>query len=175
MEEINQGQHALEAAKVPFDVFPLRARDKRPIARGWQSSATHDPEIVERYWHEHPEANIGIKTGGGLVVLDADSPTGEAALRDFGLPPTTTVSTGRGKHFYLHTTTKIRNRGEGFLPDVHVRGDGGFIVGAGSQHPDGPFYRYVISPAEVPPAPVPAALAELFSRENRRSLDPSSP
>ncbi len=112
---------ALDAACNGFDVFPIRPRDKRPLVKGWQRSATHDLEAVERVWHEHPEANVGIRTGHGLVVLEADSPTAEDRLHELELPRTTSVRSSRGVHFYLRGEAPTR---AGVLPDIDVRGRG---------------------------------------------------
>jgi hypothetical protein len=163
---------ALDAARNGFDVFPVRPREKKPLVKGWQRSATHDLEIVERVWHEHPEANIGIRCGNGLIVIDADSEIGETALREYELPNTTTVKSARGKQFYFRGDGSTR---AAILPDVDVRGRGGLVVGAGSVHPSGARYAYVISPAEAPPARLPKALETLISRENQSSLRRYSP
>jgi Bifunctional DNA primase/polymerase, N-terminal/Primase C terminal 1 (PriCT-1)/Helix-turn-helix domain len=150
---------AVEAARSGFPVFPLRPRAKTPLRRGWQRAATSDLDSVEQTWNEHPDANIGIRCGGGLMVIEADSTAGEAALRERGLPATTTVRTARGTHYYLRGQSGNRT---GILPDVDVRGSGGFVVGAGSIHPSGTRYSWVIPPWEVPPAQVPEDVEELL-------------
>ena len=40
--------------------------------------ATHDPEQIESWWSQWPDANIGIATGeiSGLLVLDIDEKNG---------------------------------------------------------------------------------------------------
>jgi putative DNA primase/helicase len=151
---------AIESARCGLRVIPLVPRDKTPLLRGWQRSATADVGVVEETWASRPDANIGIATGRGLLVVDADTRDAEAALRSLGLPDTTTVKTSKGRHYYLRG--RGRNR-TGVLPGLDIRGEGGYVVGAGSLHPSGSEYRWVNPPWEVPFAPVPPELAALLS------------
>ncbi|WP_018683663.1 bifunctional DNA primase/polymerase [Actinokineospora enzanensis] len=81
-------QHALDAARMGFRVFPLRPGSKRPAlhlesrcpgtgacAGGHakpEQRATTDPAVITRCWAAGPY-NIGIATGpSGLVVVDLD-------------------------------------------------------------------------------------------------------
>ena len=49
---------------------------KRPCYGPWiqNDTATTDPDIICRYWGEHPTANIAIATGkgSGIIVVDLD-------------------------------------------------------------------------------------------------------
>lgn len=150
---------AVQAARHGFPVFPLKPRQKTPLRSGWQRSATTDLDKVEETWDATPEANVGIRCGSGLVVIEADSIAGQAALREYDLPLTTTVRTARGVHYYLRGRSRNRVR---VLPDVDVRGHGGYVVGAGSIHPDGPLYSYVVPPWEHEPAELSDSLIELL-------------
>ena len=154
---------AAQAAGAGFAVFPLRPRAKTPLRKGWKHTATSDLVSVEQTWNQHPEANIGIRCGSGLVVVEADSRAGEAALQERGLPTTTSVRTARGTHYYLRGESRNRT---GILSDVDVRGSGGFVVGAGSIHPSGAPYSWIIPPWEVPPAAVPGPIEELLRGRN---------
>lgn len=151
---------AIEAARAGLRVFPLRPRDKRPLHKGWKSNATSDLAVVEATWREQPDANIGVACGRGLVVIDADSATADAALLAMGMPITPTVKTARGRHYYL--TGDNGNR-TALLPDVDVRGNGGYVVGAGSFHPSGAEYEWEIAPWELSPAPIPSELVSLLA------------
>ena len=113
-----------------------------------------------------PDANIGVACGGGLIVVDADTLAGEKAVRAFEVPDTPTVRTGNGRHFYL--TGKAPNRVR-VLPGVDIRGSGGYVVGAGSRHPNGATYRWEISPREVKLAPAPGSLLALLAEQRKRS------
>lgn len=112
-----------------------------------------------------PGAGYGLKTGAapkgsGVFVVDLD---GEAALEWWGeqpgaSDPTYTVETGRGLQIYWEDPGfPVRNSAGDLAPDVDIRGDGGFVVGAGSPHRSGKTYTLL---ADVPPAPAPAWLLE---------------
>jgi putative DNA primase/helicase len=84
---------------------------KHPIAslvpRG-VLDASGDLGVVNRWWDQVPDANIGVATGknSDLVVLDVDGLAGEETLakieREHGLlPPTGQVRTGEGRHLYF--------------------------------------------------------------------------
>jgi hypothetical protein len=62
-------------------VFPLQPRQKKPY-RGTNGckDATTDVTIVERWWSERPDSNIGLATGLVFDVIDLDGPEGEAAF-----------------------------------------------------------------------------------------------
>jgi len=151
---------AIESARCGLRVFPVVPGGKKPLRRGWRSSATADPAVVEVTWAGIPDANIGVACGNGLIVVDADSRAGERALCELGLPDTPTVRTGRGRHIYLAGESRNRVR---VLPGVDIRGSGGYVVGAGSLHPNGATYRWETSPGEVKLAPAPESLLALLA------------
>lgn len=114
--------------------------------------------------------NLGVATGGGLVVVDAeaksnrpDLPTGLEVLDDWetwtggsSLPPTRTIETGSGGlHLWLRVDPdlriKPRNR---VLPNVDVKGDGGYVLAPPSVHASGGQYS-VRDPRELAYAPAP--------------------
>lgn len=52
--------------------IPLHPRPKAPaVGNGWLSWGT-TPGAIGRHWDQHPDANVGIRTDGGLAVLDID-------------------------------------------------------------------------------------------------------
>lgn len=69
---------ALEyATESGWRITPLKVRDKVPFIRGWQKSASTDPEQI-RSWLKGKTNNIGIATGAesGIIVLDIDVKSG---------------------------------------------------------------------------------------------------
>ena len=158
----NPLESALEYIDAGMPVFPLRPRMKKPLVKGWQQVASTDPSTVAGLWRQKPDANIGVLCGRGLVVIDADDRSAEAELLNLGIPETTRVRTAKGSHFYFAGDSGNRQR---LLPGVDVRGIGGFVVGAGSVHPTGATYEWVIAPSELSPQPLPAVLTELLKRK----------
>jgi predicted transcriptional regulator len=90
------------AAGIP--TIPLRPYRKAPMCEAWQARASADQ--WEAVGGTAFRGNIGVCTGQGLAVLDADSErTVEAVERHLtamGLkPPTVQTASGTGRHYYL--------------------------------------------------------------------------
>jgi hypothetical protein len=160
---------AVECARHDLPVYPARPRSKQPLWRGWQRGATTKVEHLANIWRNEPNANIGISCRR-LLVLDPDSPRGEDAIADLGLPTTTTVKTRRGLHRYFLGSAPTKPN---LLPDVEARGTGAGVLGPGSIHPSGFEYAWEIPPWEVPPVGIPPVLAELIWGDQGTTL--SSP
>ena len=122
---------------------------KHPQTPRGVKDATKDSEQIKAW--KWSNANIGVATGArsGLFVLDVDGDVGKKNLRilqaKYGsLPVTVTVVTGKGRHYYfrcdgdVHISNSVHRLGEG----IDVRGDGGYVVGAGSHHKSGQIYRF---------------------------------
>lgn len=122
-----------------------------------------------------PGAGYGIKTGArprgsGIVVVDLD---GEAAVDAWmklcggNSPDTYTVKTPRpGLHLtFQHPGFYVGNSTGALGPKIDVRGDGGFVVGAGSPHVLGGVYEVIDDRA---PAPVPAWLLDWLKAQPAR-------
>jgi P4 family phage/plasmid primase-like protien len=101
--------------------------------------------------------NLGVATGNGLVVIDAeprsnrpDLPTGLEVLDDWetwtagtSIPLTKVIQSGSGGlHLWLsvdpNLRIKPRNR---VLPNVDVKGDGGYVLAPPSCHVSGGTYQ----------------------------------
>jgi hypothetical protein len=135
------------------------------------SHATTDPEQVEVWWYGQPQANIGLRCDG-LVVLDVDGREGERSLRrleaELGeLPETREQRTGRGRHL-LYAVPADENLGNSTRPlgepaglDLRA-GSRGYIVAAPSRHASGGRYRW--ADPEASSAPLPAAWLERLRR-----------
>jgi putative DNA primase/helicase len=174
---------ARAAAQAGFRVFPVRPRSKAPAIIGWQSKATKDKKVIDFFWADHPEANIGVATGGklGLLVLDVDGDEGGQSLADLRqqhgrLPRTVKVLTPRGKHYYFRTDEPLRNSVGKLGPGLDVRTDGGYVVAAGSVNGDGVRYRYDTgsSPNDVDIAKIPDWLLERLREDPDKSKQSSN-
>jgi putative DNA primase/helicase len=176
---------ALAAANAEFRVFPVAPATKVPAISDWQRTAGADRKTVQRLWRKHPNANIGVVTGGeaGLFVLDVDGDQGRASLKalegKFGqLPSTVSVRTPTGSHYYFRCNKLLRNSAGKLAVGLDGRGEGGYVVGAGSMRfgtsGESLRYRYAKgrSPDEIEIAEIPPWLLTLL--EARRADAPSS-
>lgn len=164
----NMKEWALWYAGMGLAVFPVQARGKAPLTpHGYKDAATVRRQI-EVWWDRWPEANIGIATGSGLMVVDVDSheADGKASMKEWeavnGKLPMTWISRtgGGGLHVFFQTDEAVRNRA-GVLPGVDIRGVGGLIVAPPSIHESGKRYEWIKSPKEQALAVAPDALIEL--------------
>lgn len=191
MEGKTKLDFALEHVRQSRAVFPLYGTDldgncdcrkpdcknqgKHPATSNGFKDASKDEEQIRRWWAKHPNANIGIATGAvsGFIALDVDvknGAKGRESLRSLkGIPPTLTVNTPTGGwHHYLFLTSgqAIGSRApiSREYPGLDIRGDGGYVVGAGSAigHK---VYEWVNH--ETPIAPIPQCILEIAARNRK--------
>ncbi|MHC9419871.1 bifunctional DNA primase/polymerase [Sphingomonas citri] len=149
-----------------FSVFPVVYREKRPALPSWKAYQTARPPLEKIAEWARAGSNIGIATGAvsGLLVLDLDNADAIASAEARGLPETLAVRTGKGRHVYLaHPGGKVGNRA-GIFPGADIRGDGGYVVGPGSIHPNGSAYEWENPPGLFDLAPPPAWLADMLRK-----------
>jgi hypothetical protein len=184
------GQAALKLAGKGFAVFPLLPRTKTPYSDdkffktvGGFKCATRDQSLIEFWWSRQPEANIGLATGSvsGVWVLDVDGDAGREALAALEeqhgqLPPTVEVvtpgkidkdgrHTGKGRHLYFAYPLGRDIRNTQDHPDLHVRGNGGYVLLPPSMHPDGTgTYAWSVDSADTF-AEAPEWLTELITNK----------
>lgn len=136
---------ALRYARLGLCVIPLRPRMKRPMFDNWPEIATNDEQIVSRWWHQNPDANVGIATGrrSGVFVLDVDPKNGgmesfEELINMHGQFPNTwqQVTGSKGLHLFFRYPAFPVTNAAGILPGIDIRGDGGQVVAPPSIHPD---------------------------------------
>jgi hypothetical protein len=189
-----QFHKALDLAGKGYSVFPLKPGAKTPITANGFKDATNDGVQVAKWWTDNPAANIGIRTGAGLVVIDVDrlpqdgrtkaipnpwlEPLGER-LESLAADHVVESPTG-GFHLYFRTDREIRSSAGEIAPGIDVRGDGGYIVGPGSEI-DGREYRELdhrrlVDLGDLPPLP-PALIADFdrIAAEKGRSKAQSGP
>src|SRR5262245_49686022 len=74
---------------------------KHPRTQNGFKDASTDRDVIDRWWSKWPSANIGIRTGDGLVVIDIDGSDGEESITPFDIPATVEAKTSRGRHLYF--------------------------------------------------------------------------
>jgi hypothetical protein len=145
MSNLKQAARAL--AERGFRVFPLRAKSKEPATGGWREVATNNARAINAWWDKHPDHNIGIALTPNEIAIDIDPRNGgldslEALVRDLGEPPPEPLAiqvSGRGdggEHWiYRGGFDGLRVTGK-LGPGIDIKRHGGYLVGAGSVHPD---------------------------------------
>lgn len=158
--------HALAHAGKGFFVFPLTPDAKTPVIKDFPSQATNDPETIQQWWAQRPDANIGIYTGrygdqgGHLFVIDVDVKDGKpgvdtlARLEDEhgGMQTLEAETPSGGKHLYFVTDSPTRNTTQKLGTGIDTRGVGGYVVAPGSVV-GGKVYRWRGECREPAPAP----------------------
>jgi Bifunctional DNA primase/polymerase, N-terminal len=120
---------------VPGAKIPLGGGCCRGTHRSGATSAGSDPEVVARWWREHPTANVGVATGHRVDVIDQDGPEGAVSWARIGragawpavLGVALTVRPeGGGVHRYVASTGD--GNGAKVAPGIDYRGRGGYVV-----------------------------------------------
>ena len=128
---------------------------------------------VKAWWARWPRANIAVATGevSGFIAVDIDPRHGgDEAIAAWQaengeLPPTWTVETGGGgTHYYFKWPGQRIRNGADVLPGVDLRGDGGYVIAAGSDHVSGGTYEWEVTghPDEIDLAELPPPLLRLL-------------
>lgn len=139
---------AIDLARRGFRVFPLEPGGKVPVyGFAWKDLATSDESAIRSWWKLYPDANVGVATGNGLLVIDADCKVKAgvrergleslALLDDLGLPEGFRVRTASGGiHVYLRVEPgvglTVGAKDLPGYPGIDFRCDGGYVVGPGS-------------------------------------------
>ena len=135
---------------------------KHPIAslvRHGVKNATTNPKVIRRWHGQYPDMNYAVATSG-LAVIDCDSKDALRAFRTgYHPPPTLTVKTGRGLHFYFSGEMPTRI---GALSKLDVKsGPGAYVVGPCSIHECGAIYVLL---HDVPIADLPQNIADITAQ-----------
>ncbi len=133
------------------------------VTKAWSYSGR--PDLIDEWWTQWPNANIGIVTGqvSSVIVLDADGDVGIGSLKRLETPATTWLSrTARGYHqWFAWPGIPVGNRA-GLLQHLDVRGDGGYVVAPPSVHASGHRYAWLTPPERMPLAAVPEHVLALL-------------
>lgn len=131
--------HAAALAHIAcgIPIFPLHPNTKRPIFADGYRAAAISVAMVHQWWTQFPDANIGMPTGGYLV-LDVDTKNGNDGyhrLRDLEaihspLPATRRQLTPSGGMHLIFTANGkyVPSRINCPAVGLDTRGNGGYIV-----------------------------------------------
>jgi len=183
--------YALQYAELGLRVFPAHyilksgrcscgkvdcgSPGKHPLPQNGLLSATTDLEKIGQFWTVNPLANIAIRTGAefGFWALDLDGIEGIRDLNQLAeqhpdLPESDTGGDGRHLFFRypdggIHNATKLAGK------NIDVRGTGGYVIVAPSNHVSGQQYRWRRDPFKYDLEPAPGWLLK-FAR-NRSPND----
>jgi len=151
----NEMNQMLEAAlwytKIGWHIFPIIPGQKKPLTKNGVLDASCDPQQIEKWWSQTPDANIGLACGeaSGVYVVDIDINTdkgidGFVALGKLTdkFPNTVCQLTPRGgKHFFFQTKDPPRNKNN-FRDGIDIRGQNFYVLLAPSVHPNGKCYAW---------------------------------
>jgi len=130
---------ALAYAGIGWRVMPVHPYRKKPCIRGWQRSASTNPETIRRWWRQFPDARIGILLGrpNGIIVIDIDLPNGPDSMEELQSelgriePAVSAFTPSGGQHWYftypMGQQIRTRHRLEGF-PGIEILSDNAFVV-----------------------------------------------
>lgn len=155
---------ALLYQKRGLSVVPVMPGEKFPIIKNWEDREVSEQE-VRSWWKAWPTADIGIVTGPatGLLVLDIDE-GGSTALTNKPIPPTWTVKTRRGRHYYFKFPKELADVAttkRGIYPGIDTRGRGGQVLAPPSKlGASAPSYAWISDINSVPLADAPSWLVK---------------
>ena len=181
--QIDRLSSALALAEQGFRIFPLSPRSKKPPRDfAWKEEATTDPDRIREWWKADPNFNVGVATGGGTIVVDADTKEGAPGLASLemlelacGMPKSFRVQTpSGGMHVYLRVDQTHRNRVHSIpdYPGIDIRSDNGYVVGPGSVVDGKP---YVAIPGAIEPAGAEVEAALLANAPTHTVADNKAP
>jgi Bifunctional DNA primase/polymerase, N-terminal/Primase C terminal 1 (PriCT-1) len=139
-------------------IFPVIG--KRPLTPHGFKDASSDPHQWAIWAEQFPGCGWAAPTGAlnGFDAWDGDTDEGVRWLME-RIPLGPRVVTAHGMHFYVRHLTGQRNKVR-MIPGVDFRGEGGYVVLAGSPHPSGKPYAYAEGTAELPLPEFRLSLAE---------------
>lgn len=152
-----------------YEFVLLRSGEKRPLYQGWQRSCVTIEDM--KHAQQQHGANLGIKTGGRLIVLDIDSddPKKLAWVEKYvGNTPMKVQTPSGGLHCYFRTRkgvtygNKVRLRGE----PLDFRHEGAFVVCPPSRTVKGA-YHWLGDPLPIAELPI-LRVSALRERNTKR-------
>lgn len=170
---------ATRYAERGWSVFPLASREKTPITPHGFKDATTDATMIKRWWNSKAH-NVGIATGAvsGFFVIDVDGDEGMTEWRALSadhepINTLTAITGGGGLHLLFTWVEQWPINNSPISKNIHVRGNGGYIVAPPSIHPNGTEYRWQDESVAIADAPLWLFELLIGDKRKRSSLPPS--
>jgi hypothetical protein len=154
-----------------LSTIPVNPNTKKPLIR-WQQNQKKKagPITIRKWFKQFPNAGLGIVTGklSGLFVIDCDTINGYQETMKF-IPNNLIVpivKTPRGHHLYFkYPAGSSLTVGQGILPGVDYRGQGGYVVCPPTINDNGGQYAWVNDQSlnEIDPPEIPKTILDLLS------------
>ncbi len=163
---------------------------KHPAVGDWNNRATNELSVVETWWQNSPDNNIGVVCQkSGFFVIDIDPRSGGIdswdkfqELMEYDLPETVEAYTGaysyngknsRGRHIYYRVSDSeklIGNLKSMNLPGIDIKHNG-YVLLAPSRHFSGVQYEWVEgkAPWQIPMAEANEKLLSVLRKGGRRN------
>jgi putative DNA primase/helicase len=167
---------------------------KHPAIGDWNTRATNEEMVVQTWWNNSPEHNIGVVCQkSGFFVIDIDPRSGGIdswdkfqELMEYDLPETVEAYTGaysyngknsRGRHIYYKVDENeklIGNLKSLNLPGIDIKHNG-YVLLAPSRHFSGVNYEWVEgkAPWQIPIADASEKLLSVLRKSGRRNTGTS--
>jgi hypothetical protein len=172
-------ESAIKLASLGFPILPLAQGAKVPLTAKGFKDASSDQKIIQSWWNQSPQANIGLVVGGvsNICVLDIDPRNGgddslAKLINKYGsLPETVEVITGGGGRHYYFKYDKNFGVEQEFSKGIDCRKNG-YVVAPPSVHFSGAQYRFVEGKAlgEIPIAMAPGWLLKGGVRSEKQPI-----
>jgi hypothetical protein len=142
---------------------------KHPLTHHGLHDASTDESKIRQWWHQWPDANIGVCAEDIGVVMDIDPRNGgdvslERLIVEYGvLPETVEVMTGGGgTHYYFRSPVRLSKGGIEGYPGIDVQAAGSYVIAPPSLHRSGRRYEFEASSDYTLGQPVGECPAWLF-------------
>ena len=133
-----------------YRVFPCAPLSKLPITPHGYKDATTDLSQILTWWHDKPEANIGLATGAGLLVVDLDR-TG--SWQRTIVDPPRCVTPSNGFHLYFRMEGRAPTTACKLGSGIDTRGDGGYVIVPPSRLSNGKYQWIEFLSGDIPLLP----------------------
>lgn len=185
---------ALKYAEYNWHIFPIAYGTKTPLTAHGYKDASIDAAIINEWWDETGDANIGLACGmSGVIALDGDplhyDDDSRALIKELmeEYPTATQITPTGGHHFVymLPSDVTLSNSSGALPPGIDVRVNGFIVVSPsvvtyrGKDAEDKGVkdgftgrYRWEPSPKEFPPQPLPDHILAMLKPKQER---PSTP